>query len=154
MTKLQPPPTYNPRYSHGPSPTYTAPTQFRIGASHTGSPLVRIPEIKGHLALLRMFAELKNEVAGLGSDSAPYIPVEGEKRWSWFVALAVERYVSVPAARLGGLLKFNFVCLKRFDIWCYALKLEDAKRGVEEVMPPLDVIMVISLSWSSFFLAG
>ena len=112
MTKLQPPPTYNPRYSHGPSPTYTVPTQFRIGASHTGSPLVRIPEIKGHLALLRMFAELKNEVAGLGSDSAPYIPVEGEKRWSWFVALAVERYVSVSAARLGGLLKFDFVCSK------------------------------------------
>ena len=64
-----------------------------------------------------MFAELRNEVAELGSDSAPYIPVEGEKRWGWFVALAVERYASVPAARLGGkLLRFNFVCSKRFDI--------------------------------------
>ena len=108
MTKLQPPPTYNSRYSHGPSPTYTVPTQFEIGGSRTNSPLVRIPEIKGHLALLRMFAELRNEVAELGSDSAPYIPVEGEKRWSWFVALAVERYVSVSAARLGGLLRVQF----------------------------------------------
>jgi hypothetical protein len=55
-----------------------------------------------------MFAELKNEVAKLGSDSAPYIPVEAEKRWSWFVALAVERYVSVSAARLGGRSIFLF----------------------------------------------
>ena len=93
-----------------------------------------------------MFAELKNEVAELESGSAPYIPVKGEKRWSWFVALAVERYASVPAALLGGLLRFNFVCSKRFDIWCQTLRLEDAKRNFEEVLPPLDVITVISLS--------
>ena len=94
MTKLQPPPAYNSRGGHGPPSAYTVPTQFQIGASNTDASLVRIPEIKGHLALLRMFAELKNKVVELGPGSAPYVPVEAEKRWSWFVALAVERYVS------------------------------------------------------------
>jgi len=70
---------------------YATPTQFLIGASHTKGQLVNVPEIKGHLALLRMFTELKNKVAGLGPDSAPYIPLEKEQRWGWFVALAVER---------------------------------------------------------------
>jgi len=108
MTKLQPPPAYNSRGGHGPPSTYTVPTRFQIGASNTDTSLVRIPEIKGHLALLRMFAELKNKVVELGPGSAPYVPVDAEKRWSWFVALAVERYVLVPAGWLGGLLRFVF----------------------------------------------
>jgi hypothetical protein len=84
MKNLQLPPTYNSRGGHS---AYTAPTQFLIGTHRTDRPLVNIPEIKGLLALLRMFAELKNEVGGVGPHSAPYIPTETEKRWSWFVGL-------------------------------------------------------------------
>ena len=91
MLDLQPPTAYNSRDSHDFPSTHIAPAQFLIGASYTEGPLVNIPEIKGHLALLRMFAELRNNVAGLGLDSAPSIPVETEERWSWFVGLAVER---------------------------------------------------------------
>jgi hypothetical protein len=141
MKNPQLPPAYNSRGSNGPPPAYTAPTQFLIGTSQTDSPLVNVPEIKGHLALLRMFAELKNEVAELGPDSAPYIPTDKEKRWSWFVALAVERCVSISTTRWK---LFDPFCFKRFDTWCRALRLEDARRSYEEIMPPLDVIMVIS----------
>jgi len=60
----------------------------------------------------------------------------------------------VPAGWLGGVLRFVFF-RKRFDIWCQALKSEDAKKKFEEIMPPLDVIMVIFFwLWWSAFLAG
>jgi hypothetical protein len=72
----------------------------------------------------------------------------GSWRWLWNGMLLF------PQLGLGGLLRLNFVCSKRFDVWCQTLKLEDTKRSFEEVMPPLDVIMVISLSWSTSFLAG
>ena len=46
-------------------PTYTAPTQFNIGVRRTSESLVNIYQLKGHLALLHAFAELKKQVEGL-----------------------------------------------------------------------------------------
>ena len=74
-------------------PTYTAPTQFNIGSHLTPEPLVNIPQIKAHLALLHSFAEFKKEVEGLKEDLIPQIPADLERRWAWFVALAVQRSV-------------------------------------------------------------
>ena len=79
----------NPR----PPQTYTAPTQFSIGSQLTPEPLVNISQIKAHLALLHAFAELKNEVEELQEGTIPQMPADLERRWAWFVALAVRRSV-------------------------------------------------------------
>jgi len=72
--------------------TYTAPTQFEIGSQTTPEPLVKISQVKCHLALLHAFAELKKQVEGL-QEPIPQMPADLEKRWAWFVGLAVERSV-------------------------------------------------------------
>jgi hypothetical protein len=84
-----------------PPPTYTAPTQFNIGSKLTPGPLVNISQIKAHLALLHAFAEFKKEVEGLQEETIPHMPADLERRWAWFVSLAVQRSVSLccdPAA--------------------------------------------------------
>lgn len=79
----------------GPPPTYTAPTQFNIGSRLTPEPLVSISQIKAHLALLHAFAEFKKEVEALKEDAIPQMPADLERRWAWFVALAVQRFVAI-----------------------------------------------------------
>ncbi|KAF8804298.1 hypothetical protein BYT27DRAFT_7107670, partial [Phlegmacium glaucopus] len=56
----------------------------------------------------------------------PQMPADLERRWPWFVALAVQR----------------------FDVWCHALKLRDAQKSWEEILPPIDVLMV----WHAYML--
>ena len=74
-------------------PEYTLPTKFKIGSSETRNPLVSISQIKGHLALLHAFAELRKTVETTTAySSLPYVPEEKDRKWSWFVGLAVERY--------------------------------------------------------------
>ena len=73
-------------------PTYTAPTRFNIGSQRTSEPLVNMSQVKGHLALLHAFAELKKQVEGLQEAiDIPHMPADLERRWAWFVAMAVER---------------------------------------------------------------
>jgi hypothetical protein len=86
-----------------PPPTYTAPTQFNIGTLRTPEPLVSISQVKGHLALLHAFAELKKHVEGL-QEPIPQMPADLERRWAWFIALAVERSVTMSCC---GCLCFN-----------------------------------------------
>ena len=78
----------------GPPPTYTTPTQFSIGSQLTPEPFVNISQIKSHLALLHAFAEFKKEVEGLKEGTIPQMPADLERRWAWFVALAVQRSVT------------------------------------------------------------
>ena len=78
-----------------PPPTYTAPTQFSIGSHITPEPLVKISQIKAHLALLDSFAEFKTEVEGLLEGTISHMPTDLERRWSWFVSLAVQRSVFI-----------------------------------------------------------
>jgi len=78
-----------------PPPNYTPPTKFTVGSSTTTQPLVRVVEVKGHLALLHAFSELKNQVDAL-EVPVPHVPADKERKWAWFVALAVERCVIFP----------------------------------------------------------
>ena len=71
-------------------PTYTAPRQFNIGSQCTSEPLINISQVKGHLILLHAFAEFRKQVEGL-QEAIPNMPVDLERRWAWFVGLAVER---------------------------------------------------------------
>lgn len=71
-------------------PEYTFPTRFEIGGRLTHDLLVDIPQIKGHLALLNVFADLKKEVEECDIP-IPDMPFDKERRWAWFVGLAVER---------------------------------------------------------------
>jgi hypothetical protein len=105
MDNSAPPPAYNsptpgqqvdPNNTEAlPPPNYTPPTKFTIGSSTTTQPLVRIVEVKGHLALLHAFSELKNQVDALEAP-VPHVPADKERKWAWFVALAVERCVIFP----------------------------------------------------------
>ena len=134
-----------------PPPTYTAPTQFNIGILRTSEPLVNISQIKSHLALLHAFAQLKKQVEGL-EDLIPQMP-DPERRWSWFVALAVERSVSTHFPRyfrVDHILFFLLHC--RFDIWSQELRSSDAEKSLEETLPPVDVLMVCTRSVQSISL--
>ena len=81
--------------SNAPPPSYTFPTSFTIGGTRTDSLLVNIPQVQGHLALLHAFAQLRTEIEVSEvslTGTIPDMPTDKEKRWAWFVALAVERY--------------------------------------------------------------
>jgi hypothetical protein len=66
-------------------PEYTFPESFNIGTGQT-PPFVDSAQLKGHLALLHSFAILRSQVDGL---TVP--PDDKDRRWTWFVSLAVER---------------------------------------------------------------
>jgi len=77
---------------------------YSIGMVVTPGPLVDLLHVKGHLAILRALGELKDRVremdvevsVGKGEGAKDvFVLKEKEKRWGWFVALAVERYVYV-----------------------------------------------------------
>ncbi|KDR74375.1 hypothetical protein GALMADRAFT_280353 [Galerina marginata CBS 339.88] len=133
-SEAAPPPAYNLSSTDRPvppgsepdvPPTYTPPTQFTIGSATTNEPLVKIVEIKGHLTLLHAFAELKNQIESK-EVALSNVPKDKERKWAWFVALAVER----------------------FDIWCRNLTASDASKNTNVVIPPVDVLMV----WHSYML--
>jgi hypothetical protein len=119
-------------------PTYTAPTTFSIGSQLIPEPLVNIAQIKAHLALLHAFAEFKREVEGLQEGTIPQMPADLKRKWAWFVSLAVQRSVTSSIVILD-----SFIFLyRRFDVWCQALILGDAEKSWEEILPPIDVLMV------------
>ncbi|KAK7442082.1 hypothetical protein VKT23_016357 [Stygiomarasmius scandens] len=134
----QPPAYFNPQndsVSSTPSSSRLS-TSFTVGSKLTPQ-LVSAAEVQGHLALLHAFAEFKAKVDNLlGEDASEHVsvsslmPQDKEKRWAWFVGLAVER----------------------FERWCKAL--EDSDADVDEdtflgkVLPPVDVLMV----WHSYLL--
>ena len=142
------PPAYsttdNTTVGPGPPPTYTAPTQFTIGSKLTPEPLVNISQIKAHLALLHAFAEFKKEVEGLKEGTIPQMPADLERRWAWFVSLAVQRSVLI-CCDPGYFHIHIFLLYRRFDVWCHALILRDAEKSWEEILPPIDVLMVCDL---------
>ncbi|KAG1834680.1 hypothetical protein EV424DRAFT_1531880 [Suillus variegatus] len=118
MTEQRPPHATLPQLSPEP-PQYTLPETFNIGQRSTGH-LIRPDQLRAHLQLLAAFSHLEQRVAasesliaGLESDS--------EKRWVWFVNLAVER----------------------FERWCLTIKQSDT---VEQHLPPIDVTMHVSNS--------
>lgn len=81
------------------SPPYTPPSTYTIGPYRT-APLLTPSQLKGHLALLGAFSELKTTVEDLKnptdseSKRFPFLPAKKERKWTWFVGLAVERYSS------------------------------------------------------------
>lgn len=79
-------------------PTYEPPTRFTIGGAVTSEPLVSIQQIKGHLALLRQFAELKAQIQAYSTAGMNNLE-DADAKWAWFVGLAVERYVGLDWSR-------------------------------------------------------
>ncbi|TEB32128.1 hypothetical protein FA13DRAFT_285160 [Coprinellus micaceus] len=135
MPVPDPPPAYTPTPALGTLPEtgsdldalpgYTFPSKFSVGGKLTDGPLVDIRSIKGHLALLSAFAELKEQVEGKAFD-IPYVPEDKEAKWAWFVGMAAER----------------------FDRWCLSLSPSASLQPAENIFPPLDVMMV----WHSYML--
>jgi hypothetical protein len=73
---------------------YAFPAKFTIGFRRT-EPLVDITQLKGHLALLNEFAEFRSLIDRLGELEANTKLQETseskDRRWAWFMGLAVER---------------------------------------------------------------
>ncbi|KAK0190289.1 hypothetical protein F5146DRAFT_1043593 [Armillaria mellea] len=117
-----------PSYSAQPSgvdesdipPSYELPFTLFIGRRTIQAPLVTISQLKGHLCLLKLFASLKERVEGLDRSKYRDAPEDKERRWSWFVGLAVER----------------------FERWCKKLTGADEMDFANQCLPPVDVIMV------------
>ena len=90
--------------------------------------------------MLDAFANLKKEVQEM---DVPIVdmPYDKEKRWSWFVGLAVERYVPVVVLSLTAPDCVTlWVC--RFDKWCHKLYTRDTDLPLKDTLPPVDVFMV------------
>ncbi|KAH8825620.1 hypothetical protein DL96DRAFT_1609437 [Flagelloscypha sp. PMI_526] len=111
-----------------------APESYNIGKKFT-PPLVKLPQLKGHLALLRAFLRLKERVDNFSyTESREYVALPNDrklgnsrmKRWVCFVELAVER----------------------FEAWCQALKEGDEEDFMQRALPPIDVLMV----WHAYML--
>ncbi|KAF9463652.1 hypothetical protein BDZ94DRAFT_1192440, partial [Collybia nuda] len=109
---------------------YAFPATFIIGSKRTSAPLVNSAQLKGHLALLHAFARLRQRVDGFDGyvkQAIPLMPDDLERRWAWFVGLAVERFSS----------------------WCLNLEFYDIyEKPIEDVLPPIDVMMV----WHAYML--
>lgn len=75
--------------------TYSGASSYRIGDKALKRSFVSISQIKAHLALLRAFKKLRTTVQESDAKSLNLPPVvkelTEEKRWTWFVGLAVER---------------------------------------------------------------
>ncbi|SJL02690.1 uncharacterized protein ARMOST_06024 [Armillaria ostoyae] len=111
--------------SDGP-PSYELPYPLFIGRHAIQTPFVTISQLKGHLCLLKHFASLKEQVEGLDRSKYRDAPEDKERRWSWFVGLAVER----------------------FERWCKELTSADEMDFANQCLPPVDVIMV----WHAYLL--
>ena len=75
------------------SSTTTLASSFKIGYKQTNGPLVNVEQVKGHLDLLRQFHVLREKVTIGDNHRFPswVKDLEPDRRWNWFVVLAVER---------------------------------------------------------------
>lgn len=76
-------------------PDYALQSNFKIGKATTPKPLVAAAQLQLHLDLLRAFKELRTRVE---RDQNGFLDIvqalEPERRWVWFLELAVARYAS------------------------------------------------------------
>ncbi|OJA14891.1 hypothetical protein AZE42_13114 [Rhizopogon vesiculosus] len=82
-------------------PQYTLPERFTIGRNSTHH-LVRPDQLKAHLQLLAAFDYLRQRVVASESLIAG-LEADSEKRWVWFVNLAVERWYAEDTTRISKL---------------------------------------------------
>ncbi|SJL02729.1 uncharacterized protein ARMOST_06065 [Armillaria ostoyae] len=108
------------------SPSYELPYPLFIGRRAIQTPFVSISQLKGHLCLLKHFTSFKERVEGIDHSKYRDAPKDRERRWSWFVGLAVER----------------------FERWCKELTSDDKMNFADQCLPPVDVIMV----WHAYLL--
>lgn len=74
-------------YDPAAPPQYTFPASFTVGNGRT-PPFVDSAQLKGHLALLNSFALLRLQIDELRVNE---LLEDNDRRWAWFVSLAVER---------------------------------------------------------------
>lgn len=125
-------------------PQYTLPETFIIGSQRVNL-LVHPQHLKGHLSLLHAFHTLRHTIEAGDVSRLPHDvrTMDPEKRWGWFVNIAVERYVSRFSKLVCNLLSMFY----RFSRWCISLN-ERRLRNIEQTLPPIDVVMV----WHAYLL--
>ena len=120
--------------AYTPTAPIIPPTRYSIGQrGGTTPPLISPSQVKGHLAILRSIGKLKDDVQLAEKEKEKEKGWEGvewdkEKKWGWFVAMAVER----------------------FSKWLSGLRVGDERVEMEVWLPPIDVFMVRPPSLFSF----
>lgn len=68
---------------------------FPVGLHELHDPLVQVKHLKLHVLFLGALHDLRRRVESINEASWPPLisELDGERRWSWFVNLAVERQV-------------------------------------------------------------
>ena len=148
------PPSYNATQPSEEPPAYQPPTTFLIGTHEVDTSLVQIKDLKLHLALLRAFSELRKQVEEQTGSAYTHFPPEvkqlsPERRWTWFVHLAVERSVC-RVALTCTLFEYHHL---RFQRWAQHFPRATLMKGAQspwdvENTPPLDVWLV----WHAYLL--
>lgn len=75
-----------------PAYTRTERITFPVGGKDA-SPFVTAIQLKAHLALLHEFSELKQQIVQGRASNSLLTQKDPERRWAWFVGLAIERCV-------------------------------------------------------------
>ncbi|KAH8831565.1 hypothetical protein DL96DRAFT_1812407 [Flagelloscypha sp. PMI_526] len=118
------PPAYSSSHSTSTiSPSY-APSQYKIG-NKTVDAFLTVDQLRGHLAFINSSCELRKQVDALSPNDkfalqVLFLPPDNERKWSWFVGLAVERFI----------------------LWCQSLEESDITAYGTNILPPPDVLMV------------
>ena len=159
LTDDTPPPRYTTReagpststsaHQSAPPPYYPEEVCIPVGGKVPNQSFVTTTQLKVHLGLLRAFRELKNRVTDLeaNQDVRNKLPSMAQElgpqdRWTWFLELALERYVlRNPWARPAGLQ------FRRFHRWISKLSAFLQPNGTLH-NPPLDVWLV----WHAYML--
>ncbi|KAI9467246.1 hypothetical protein BJY52DRAFT_57416 [Lactarius psammicola] len=124
--------------SHEPSPLYSPsqplassssssrdnPLTFHVGLRELQDSLVQTKHLKLHLCFLGALHDLRKRVESAADSSWPPLirELDGERRWSWFVNLAVERFQRwvehlSPPSRSNTLAKFVRRDMPPLDVW-------------------------------------
>ena len=134
-----------------PPPYYLEEACFPVGGKVPKNAFVTAPQLKAHLGQLKAFRELKERVTDLEANQdvrrkLPSLAQElgPQDRWTWFLELALERYVLLNhGARLG----FADLQLCRFHRWVSKLSVFLQPNGTLH-NPPLDVWLI----WHAYML--
>ncbi|KAI9447796.1 hypothetical protein H4582DRAFT_2068384 [Lactarius indigo] len=100
------------------------PLTFHVGLHELQDSLVKIKHLKLHLCFLGALHDLRKRVETAAHASWPLLirELDGERRWSWFVNLAVERFQRwvehlFPPSRSNTFAKFVRRDMPPLDVW-------------------------------------
>lgn len=134
-----------------PTMNFPQPHVYHIGESFITTPLVDMPQVKAHLALLHKIKDLRSRLEHAPNDTL-CDAVRGypaESKWGFLVSLAVERCACLSFVSPSPTTNM-FFWMHRFQLWVNANAENASNSALQSMvfMPPVDVLMV----WHAYML--